>query len=78
MNNSEPPNRKITLKDQDFYEIEKTIKISTENATETSILLCSDADFFKSCKLMDYSLLVMIIDVKNYAINSSITEAQAI
>lgn len=32
-----------------------------------------DADFFKSCGLMDYSLLVMKIDLKLYSIENMIT-----
>ena len=57
---------KFTLKDTDFFNLEKKINIQAEYAESLKEMLLRDAEFFKKMKLMDYSLLVKKTNWKKY------------
>ena len=62
-----PNLQNITLKDVDFFKLENKIHIDPEMALRVKNILINDANFFKMVRLMDYSLLVMKINWKQYA-----------
>ncbi|CAD8103746.1 unnamed protein product [Paramecium primaurelia] len=57
---------KITLKDVDFDNLEKWIKIDQSQSDFVKFQLIKDAEFFKNTYLLDYSLLIMKIDWGEY------------
>ncbi|CAD8166969.1 unnamed protein product [Paramecium pentaurelia] len=61
---SESDLSKLTLKDLDFFKIEKQIWVDQSIIKKLNQNLSKDTDFLEKQKLIDYSLLVMIIDWK--------------
>lgn len=57
-------NEKKTLKDIDFLNYEKKIYVSEALSKSLREMLEQDADFLSSLRLMDYSLVIFIIDKK--------------
>ncbi|CAD8065191.1 unnamed protein product [Paramecium primaurelia] len=55
---------KLTLKDLDFFKIEQQIWVEKDNIQKLNQNLIKDSDFLEKQKLIDYSLLIMIIDWK--------------
>ena len=60
----------MTLKDTDFFKLEGTIKIEKIKSTRVREALIRDANFFIKMELMDYSLLVFIIDWRLFLIEN--------
>lgn len=69
---------KVTLKDLDFTKLEQTIKINKETADNVKLVLLQDVLFFKTVKLMDYSLLIMKIDWGKYCRKYILTNDQVL
>ncbi|CAD8088028.1 unnamed protein product [Paramecium sonneborni] len=61
---SETDLSKLTLKDLDFFKIEKQIWVEQNIAQKLTQNLFKDSEFLEKQKLIDYSLLVIIIDWK--------------
>lgn len=55
-----------TLKDTDFFKYEKRIEIAPELATQLVAQMEKDGRFFCELGLIDYSLMVFVIDRKKY------------
>jgi hypothetical protein len=52
----------VTLKDRDFQKMEKKLEIPENLKKRLKSSLYSDAFFFKEVGLIDYSLLIMIVN----------------
>lgn len=57
---------KVTLKDIDFLNLEKKIFIEDRYKKKIHEILEKDSEFFMKRKLIDYSLIVFVIDKKKY------------
>ena len=58
---------KKTMKDVDFDSLQRKINIDPEISAKIVRILKKDADFFEYNGLIDYSLIVIIIDYYSYA-----------
>ncbi|CAD8075462.1 unnamed protein product [Paramecium sonneborni] len=56
---------KLTLKDLDFFKIEQQIWVDQSITLKLNQNLSKDSDFLEKQQLIDYSLLIMIIDWKD-------------
>ena len=55
-----------TLKDTDFFKYEKKLEIAPETGQELVEQLKKDGNFFRDLGLIDYSLMVFVVDKKRY------------
>eukprot|EP00917_Polyrhabdina_sp_WS-2016_P010840 GHVP01023803.1.p1 GENE.GHVP01023803.1~~GHVP01023803.1.p1 ORF type:complete len:497 (-),score=61.49 GHVP01023803.1:2516-4006(-) len=66
---------KVTMKDNDFVNAKEKLRISTQQKDRLISIIHSDCAFFKSCRILDYSLLVGIHDINKKDESESVASA---
>lgn len=55
-----------TLKDLDFLEIEKSIKMTGQQHSELLLNLKKDVEFFRGLQIIDFSIILSVVKVNDF------------